>query len=457
MEQIINQSVKQIAKAILNKEVSSTEVIEAYLKRIKEINPKLNAIVQLCEDSARSEALRADQLLSQGKVIGPLHGVPMTLKDSFDSAGVISTGGTLGRKGFIPTQDATILSRLRKNGAILIGKTNTPEFTLMYETYNLVYGQTNNPYNLSYSPGGSSGGAAAIIAAKGSPFDIGSDYGGSLRYPAHCCGITSIKPTTGRVPRTGHILPFGGVLDSFQQVGPMARSVEDLELILPLIAGPDWIDPSIIPMPLESSRKIDVNKLKIAFHTDNGVIPASPEISQMMRRIALMLSDHGLMIDEDRPNGIEQSYEIMMNLLAADGGASIRRLLKASNTKEHSIPWLGLADPIDATAFDALIMKWFQLKSIMLPFFENYDVILSPVNAYPALKHGSVRDDLQAFSYTMAYNLTGWPVTVIRGGTSSEGLPIGLQIIAQPWKEDIALAVAAYIEKELGVFPAPLI
>lgn len=362
MEQILNQSVKQIAKAILNKEVSSSEVVEAYLRRIKKINPKLNAIVQLCEDTARSEALKADQLLSHGNIIGPLHGVPMTLKDSFDSAGIISAGGTLGRKDFIPTQDATILLRLRRNGAILIGKTNTPEFTLMYETNNLVYGQTNNPYDLSRSPGGSSGGAAAIIAAKGSPFDIGSDYGGSLRYPSHCCGITSIKPTSGRVPRTGHILPFGGVLDSFQQIGPMARYVEDLEFILPLISGPDWIDPSIIPMPLENSKKINVNKLRIAFHTDNGVIPASPEISQMIRKIALKLSDNGILVEEDLPNGIEQSYEIMMNLLSADGGASIKRLLHESNTTEHSIPWLGLAKPLDATAFDALIMKCLGLK-----------------------------------------------------------------------------------------------
>ena len=457
MEQIINQSVKQIVKAILKRRLSSSEVVEAYLRRIVEINPKLNAIVQLCEDSARSEALRADQSLSHGNVIGPLHGVPFTLKDSFDSAGIISAGGTLGRKDFIPTQDATILSRLRKNGAILIGKTNTPEFTLMYETNNLVYGQTNNPYDLSCSPGGSSGGAAAIIAAKGSPFDIGSDYGGSLRYPSHCCGITSIKPTSGRVPRTGHILPFGGVLDSFQQIGPMAKYVEDLEIIFPLISGPDWVDPSIIPMPLESPKKINVTKLRIAFHTDNGIIPASPEISQMIRKIALMLSDSGIFIEEDRPNGIEQSYEIMMNLLSADGGASIKRLLQKSNTTEHSIPWLGLAKPFDATAFDALIMKWFRFKSMMTSFFKNYDVILSPVNAYPALSHGSIRDDLQAFSYTMTYNLTGWPVTVIRGGTSSEGLPIGLQIITQPWREDIALAIATYIEKELGDFQAPLI
>ncbi len=457
MEQFLDQSVKQLAKAILQKQVSSSEIVDAYLKRIRDINPKLNAVVQLCEESAKSEALRADRALSQGNVIGPLHGVPMTLKDSFDSAGIITTGGTLGRKKFIPAQDATVLSRLRKNGAILLGKTNTPEFTLMYETHNLVYGKTNNPYDLSCSPGGSSGGAAAIVAARGSPFDIGSDYGGSLRYPAHCCGITSIKPTTGRVPRTGHILPFGGVLDSFQQIGPMAKYVEDLKLLLPLISGPDWIDPSIIPVPLDFSGEVHLKDLKMTFHTDNGIQPASPETSQIIHFIASVLENKGMQIHEIRPKGIEESYEIMMALLSADGGASIRRLLEESHTQEHSIPWLCRGQPADATTFDALIMKWFRFKSTMTSFLRDYDVVISPVHACPALPHGSIRDDLQAFSYTMAYNLTGWPALVLRGGTSSEGLPIGIQIITQPWREDIAFALAEYIENELGTFKSPVI
>lgn len=452
---IISMSVKELAKAIQQREIASAEAIDVFIKRIREVNPVLNAVVQLSEKSARDEARKADQLLSQGNIMGPLHGVPMTLKDSFDSKGIISTGGTLGRKNFQPARDATVLSRLRKNGAILLGKTNTPEFTLLYETDNLIYGKTNNPYDLSCSPGGSSGGAAAIISAKGSLFDIGSDYGGSLRYPAHCCGITSMKPTSGRVPRTGHILPFGGVLDSFQQIGPMAKLVEDLELILPLISGPDWIDPSIIPMPLGNAQDVDINTLKIAYHTDNGIIPASNETAYVVQKIAGILDNGGLSVAEAKPDGIEQTYEIMMALLSADGGASIRRLLQESGTRQHSIPWLGLGQPIDATAFDALIMKWYHFKSSMLSFFKDYDVILSPVNALPALPHGSIRDDLQGFSYTMTYNLTGWPVTVIRGGTSAKGLPIGVQIISRPWREDISLAVAGFIEKELGEFQSP--
>lgn len=173
--------------------------------------------MQLSEETAHAHASKADEALSRGDVLGPLHGVPFTVKDSFDTVGLVSTGGTKGRSGFIPCTDATVVSRLRAAGAVLLGKTNTSELTLSYETDNLIYGRTNNPYDLSRSSGGSSGGPASIVAARGSAFDIGSDYGGSLRYPAHCCGIATIKPTSGRVPRTGHILSFGDVLDSFQQ------------------------------------------------------------------------------------------------------------------------------------------------------------------------------------------------------------------------------------------------
>ncbi len=455
MKKILNKSAKELADLIMKKEVSSSELVDACLERIKEINTELNAVVQLCEERARAEALNADNSLAQGNVSGSLHGVPMCIKDSFDSEGIVSTGGTLGRKKFIPEKDATVLSRLRENGAILLGKTNTPEFTLKYDTDNLVYGQTNNPFDLSLSPGGSSGGAAAIVAAGGVPFDIGSDYGGSLRYPAHCCGITSIKPTSGRVPRTGHILPFGGVLDSFQQVGPIARCVEDLEFILPVISGPDWIDPSIISMPLDFSGEPDSGNLRITFHTDNGIMPASPETSNAINHVASLLENKGFQITEASPDGISESYEIMMALLSADGGASIRRLLRESNTQEHSIPWLGLGQPLDADAFDALMMRWFSFKSTMTSFFKDYDVIISPVNSLTALPHGAIRDELQAFSYTMTYNLTGWPVVVIRAGTTPEGLPIGIQIIAHPWREDIALFMAKYIEKELGEFSGP--
>jgi len=368
MHQIINLSVTDLARAIRDKKVSAAEVVDAYLDRIRVVNPKLNAVVQLSEESAHDQAVKADEALSRGDILGPLHGVPFTIKDSFDTAGVISTGGTKGRSNFVPSKDATVVSRLRAAGAVLLGKTNTSELTLTYETDNLIYGRTNNPYDLSRSPGGSSGGPAAIVAACGSAFDIGSDYGGSLRYPSHCCGIATIKPTSGRVPRTGHILPFGGMLDSFQQMGPMARFVDDLSLILPIIAGPDYIDPGIVPMVLNDPSEVDLTSLRVAFHSDNGIISPSPETDKVVREAAALLDNEGSIVNEVRPHGIEQSYDLMIELLSADGGVSIRRLLKEAGTKEHTLPWLGLGAPIDATRFDALIMKWSRFRSTMLSF-----------------------------------------------------------------------------------------
>ncbi len=457
MKSIINLPATELSKAIREREFSSTEVAVAYLKRIEEVNRKLNAIVQLSEEDALEQAARADKALSRGEISGPLHGVPITIKDSFDTAGIISTGGTKGRSNFVPSRDATVVSRLRAAGTIILGKTNTSELTLTYDTNNLIYGQTNNPYDISRSPGGSSGGAAAIVAACGSAFDIGSDYGGSLRFPAHCCGIATIKPTSGRVPRTGHILPFGGVLDSFQQIGPMARSVEDLSLVLPVIAGPDHIDPSIVPMALGSPDRVCLKKLRIAFHIDNGIISPSPETQEVVRKAAEALDGEVLITEELRPHCIEESYDLMIDLLSADGGASIRRLLKEYGTKEHTLPWLGLADPIDATRFDALIMRWYRFRSNMLSFFKDYDAILSPVHAFPAMSQGSLGADLEAFSYSMTYNLTGWPVAVVRCGTSENGLPMGVQIVAHPWREDVALALAGCLEKILAGFQAPAI
>ncbi|MCF8113070.1 MAG: amidase [Desulfotignum sp.] len=456
MKQITALSAAALAKAIRNREISSTQAVEAYLNRIKAVNQKLNAVVHLSEKTAREQALKADQALSLGNISGPLHGVPITIKDSFDTAGLISTGGTKGRSHVVPSKDATVVSRLRAAGAILLGKTNTSELTLSYGTDNLIYGRTNNPYDLLRTPGGSSGGAAAIVAANGSAFDIGSDYGGSLRFPAHCCGITTIKPTSGRVPRTGHILPFGGVLDSFQQIGPLARYVEDLSLVLPIISGPDHIDPGIVPMVYNDPGKVNLTNLKIAFHSDNGIISPSRETKNVVRKAGACLDEQGAIITEIRPNGIEQSFDLMIALLSADGGASIKRLLKDADTREHTLRWMELAEPIDVVQFDALIMKWYRFRRTMLSFFKNYDVILCPVNAFPAMRHGRAGDDLKAFSYTMTYNMTGWPAAVVRGGTSPDGLPIGVQIVAHPGREDIALTVAAHIEKSLGGFQPAL-
>ena len=227
---IVSASATRLAAAIRRREVSCIEVVEACIQHIQRVNPHVNAVVQLTSDRARAEAKARDRALARREHVGPLHGVPITIKDSFDVAGVVSTAGTTGRRAFVPASDAIAVARMRAAGAILLGKTNCPELTLSYETDNLVYGRTSNPYDFTRTSGGSSGGAAAIIAAGGVSLDIGSDTGGSIRVPSHFCGIAGIKPTSGRVPRTGHIMPAEGVLQSLTQIGPMARFVDDLIL-----------------------------------------------------------------------------------------------------------------------------------------------------------------------------------------------------------------------------------
>lgn len=467
-EDLIFMSAAALAEAIRAKRVSSEEVVRAHIERIQEVNPKINAVVQLVADNALKQAREADAALARGEIKGPLHGVPVTIKDSLDTAGVISTGGTKGRASFVPKKDAIAVARILSAGAILLGKTNTPEFTFYGETDNLVYGRTNNPYNLLKTPGGSSGGAAAIIASGGSPLDLGSDTGGSIRAPSHCCGISGIKPTSGRVPRTGHIVPFAaGLSDSLTQIGPLARYVEDLILALPIIAGPDWRDPAIVGMPLGNPHNIVLKDLRIAYHTDNGIATPIPEIVGAVKRAAEELAKTGIRLEERRPTGIEQTKELNDQLWTACTDAEVRRFFQASGTSEGEIsPFLRKAidalkqfKPMTAGEVDDLMARLDLYRSSMLSFMEDFDAILCPVNAYPALEHGLFGDwdHDRGWTYTYAYNLTGWPGVVVRGGTTNQGIPVGVQVVARPWREDVALAIALHLEKTLGGWQKPQI
>ncbi len=451
MSEIIYRSVVQLAKAIQAKELSSVEVVQAHLNRIEEVNPKLNAVVQLRADAALEEARLADEALARGESKGLLHGIPMTIKDSLDTAGVITTGGTLGRKAFVPEKDATVVKRLKNEGAILMGKTNTPELTTSLETNNLIYGRTNNPYDLTRTSGGSSGGAAAIITTGGSPFDIGSDYGGSIRLPAHFCGIAGIKPTSGRVPRTGHIMPYAlGATDAYQTIGPLARTVDDLTLLLGIIAGPDWQDPTIVPMPRANPDAVDLSTLRVAFYTDNGTTTPTAEIMQTVKDVAKSLERHTAVVEENRPARLEETWDLWTSLNVADGGYGTLEILEKAGTTQTSRN-LGNADKeVTGREFGKRLREMDLFRSQMLGFMVNYDVIICPVNAHVAIKHDTLYQNFPAFSYASTYNLTGWPAAVVRAGTSPEGLPIGVQIVANPWREDVALKVAKFIETTFG-------
>src|SRR6202012_3460207 len=280
---ITSKSPSELANAIRSKQLSSKSIVEAHLERIAKVNPKLNAVVQLAADSARKEADEADAALARGEIKGPLHGVPVTIKDTLETTGVICTGGTKGRANYVPKADATAVARLRAAGAIILGKTNVPELAGAIETDNLVYGRTNNPYDLARTPGGSSGGEAAIVSACGSPLGLGTDAGGSIRIPAHFCGLAAIKPTSGRVPRTGQFpLPMGARAPVYH-VSLIARRVEDLALALPFISGPDFRDSSIVGMPLLDPKTVTLSGLKLAFFEDDGAATPTKEIAAAVR------------------------------------------------------------------------------------------------------------------------------------------------------------------------------
>ena len=463
MSEIIYMSASEIAQMIRDREVSAVEVVEAHLARIGEVNGQLNAVVLLCAERALDEARSADAALARGGPSGPLHGVPMTLKDSIDTEGVVTTGATLGRRDFVPERDATVAARLRGAGAILLGKSNTPELTLFGETDNLIYGRTNNPYDLERSPGGSSGGAGAIVAAGGSAFDIGSDTGGSIRGPAHFCGIAGIKPNSGRVPRTGHIVPYGlGATDSYTQNGPMARSVEDLALILPVISGPDWEDPGIVPMPLGDPADVSVSELRIAVYTevDNFLAPDA-DTRRTMDAVEAVLADSGAAVSEAVPDPLSIVPELTARIAGADGRAWTQRLVDRAGTTEIS-PFLQRrfdeAEPIPTAEFTEALEELDQFRSDMLGFIRDFDAIVCPTAAVPAMPHGALlNDEYRNATYTGPYNLTGWPGTVVRCGSSAAGLPIGVQVISRPWREDVSLAVAALLESTLGGWQRPSI
>ena len=277
LDDVVCASASTLAAAVRDGDVSSVELVDACLRRIDAVNPRLNAVVQLASDSARAAARTADAARAGREPLGPLHGVPATIKDAFDVRGVVSTAGTAGRASHMPDADATAVARLRAAGAIVLGKTNLPELSLAFESNNDIYGRTANPYDQSRTCGGSSGGEAAIIAAGGSPLGLGTDAAGSIRVPAHFCGVAGLKPTRGRVPMTGAFPPPLGHTASLWHAGPLARRVEDLALALSIISGPDGRDPTCAPVPLRSSADLDLPRLRVAVHTHNGIAAPTPE------------------------------------------------------------------------------------------------------------------------------------------------------------------------------------
>lgn len=448
-----------VASAIRSRAVSSREVVEACLRRIESVNPKTNAIVVLRAEEALAAARRADQSLRSTKTPGPLHGVPFTIKDSIDTEGVVTTAGTIGWARRVPAKDATVVARLKAAGGILLGKTNTPEFTWSDETDNAVYGKTSNPYDLTRTTGGSSGGPAAAIATGSVPFDIGSDTGNSIRMPAHFCGLAGLKPTHGRIPKSGHAISYRGIMESWTQLGPIARFVGDLTYLMPIISGVDDEDPHAAPVVLREPARVSVRSLRVIFFTDSGVRKPTPETVAAVQAAAKALEASGARVEERLPNGLARANELWHLVAGADGGAWLRRLLAAAGTPGDGTAgaWFADAKPVSSDQLSQWVEEIDRVRAELRQMMSTVDLIVCPVMPVPAVKHGGSLAADYGDSYNEPHNITGWPAGTVRVGTSPEGLPIGVQVVARAWREDLVLAGLKAIESSLGGFRPPTI
>jgi amidase len=458
MQEILSFSATHQARLIRQRSISSVELVRAHIARIADVNPRIHAAIEVLAEPAVAAARAADERLARGGDAGSLCGVPFSIKDSIELEGTVCTAGTWGRRGApASTEDATLVARLRRAGAIPIAHTNLPDLLFAFESDNLMFGATCNPYDAARTSGGSSGGEAALIASCGSPMGLGSDAAGSVRLPAAFCGIAGIKPTSGRLPRTGHFPPAGGWIEALWQIGPMARYVEDLCTMMPLLAGGDGRDASVVDMPFDDPARVELGQLRVAFFTDNGFAAADGEVSGVVRAAAGALAGEVVAIEEERPACLAQAYSLEMKLLGADGGDGLRDYLQGlGSTQVHTLltGWLDKLERYrtSVAGLAGYWAEWDAYRAAMRAFLGRYDVLVCPVYTHAALPHGASTEEenFHGFSHTMAYNVAGWPAAVVRCGTSASGLPIGVQIVAAPWREDIALAVAARLERAFG-------
>ena len=432
-KEFIFASASQIGRAIGNREISSLEVTEACLERIREVNPRLNAVFFLAEESALKGARMADEELDRGYRRSELHGVPITVKDWIEVAGMPCLAGEEKYRGYVPSEDATVVARMRQAGCIILGKT-------VVTADSPVYGRCDNPYRAGYSPAGSSSGEAAIIAAGGSPLGLGSDSGGSIRDPANHCGIAGLRPTTGRVPLTGHLPRINTFVDPRTAIGPMARHVEDLAVALTLLSGPDMRDPSVAPMPLADWRQVELKGLRGAFYARGGGYEPSQDCEQVAKGVAKALREAGAEIEETIPPRLDEVWTITREYWSRPGSEGLED------------QWLPDGEAkMSAIEVERHLIQWDRFRRSMLRFMEGFDFILTPAGEQPPQPHGEGKGQ----SYALPYSLCGYPSIVVRAGTSSDGLPVGVQIIARPWREDVILALAGKIESRFGGWQAP--
>ena len=461
-------SAVEMARLVREKKISPVELAHAHLAKIERLNPKLNAFVHVDAERVLREARDAEAAVMSGTVLGPLHGVPISIKSSIEVAGFRCEAGTRLRAGVVATQDAPLVARLRKAGAIVLGVTNTPEMLMAWETDNLLHGRTNNPWDLERTPGGSSGGEAAAIAAGMSAGGVGSDGGGSIRVPAHFSGICGLKPTPGRIPSTGHFPASGGPFALIGVVGPMARTVADLTAFFAAIQGPDDGDTCAAPVPLRPTSKEEAKALRIGYFEDDGRTPVTPEIRSAVRKAADALQRAGFQVEPFRPDGLEEARVLWKKFFVSVGGMLIRPMFEGreadlSPVLKQFLDW-SAAEP--ALTGESVLDAWFRrdvARAQFLAQMRKFPILLCPAAAIPAFRHGErswsidgrTVNYLDAWSYTEWFNLLGAPAAVVPVSHSSEGLPIGVQIVGRPWEEEQVLAVAAALERECGAWEIP--
>jgi amidase len=452
MDDVLFAPAYQVAAAIRERHLSASEVLDAYLAQIAHHNTALNAIVTLATDDARARAQAADAALAHGHVWGPLHGVPITLEDCHAVAGIRSTwGGFAPLTDHIPTEDSTVAARLKAAGAILLGKTNGPAVWP-----DSLFGITNNPWDMTRTPGGSSAGLAAAVAAGLTTLDIGLDTTGSIQNPAHYCGIFGMRPTEHRVPLTGSF--FIDPVRKFRimsVVGPMARSVEDLQLLLPIIAGPDGRDFDVPPVPWQTIASPPLHSVRIAWAAALPGMPIADEIRTAIEHFAQDLLHMGGIVEPRLPNvHFLQQAQLADHLFERIAGAL-----------------MPMTEPLQVNPLDDYVTALDQRDALMRTwdhFFTEWDVLICPVGASTASRHSDtsitinnqmVPDDqrLTLHLAEMITPITGCPTIVMPLGRDQHGLPFGVQVVGRRWNDERLLAIAAQMSAMLGGFQRPTV
>jgi len=465
-EEITSLSAARLCELIRRRALSPVEIMEAHLRRAEQFNPALNAIITFAPDALR-QARAAERLLMSDELLPPFHGLPLTVKDTIATAGLRTTSGSRVRANNIPNADATAVARLRAAGAIVYGKTNASELALDYSTDNPLFGRTNNPHDPERTPGGSSGGCAAAVGACLSPASLGSDLVGSIRIPAHLCGVAGLFPTPGRVAGAGHFPPISGPFSMAASLGPLARRVDDLAFLFNALAEKNDRHTMSSLNEFEQSE-IELRELRVACYTDDGVVPVTQETKDAVESAAHALEAAGLEIIEARPPGIEHATKLWLALFSRavrkivrreyagheeDAGAAVRALLARE------------AD-VSASALEDYFEAWFErdrLRAELLAWMRETPLLIAPIGAVAAFAHGarqvSVGDrqvsTFRAFSYAHACNIFGLPAASVPAGRTRDNLPIGVQIIGRPFQERLVLAAARVVETALGGWQSP--